>query len=218
MARSILIIGAGRFGQSLAIKLSELRNEVMLVDIKPDAVGKMEDLVTCVKIGDCMDIDVLKELGVRNFDVCFVCISANFQSSMEITSLLKELGAKYVVAKSDRQIHTELLYKIGADDVIYPEQDMAQRTAIRYSAKGAFDCIELSKDYAIMEIKAPKHFVGKNIKELDVRLHYGINILAFRQDQEILPLLSAEHVFCEGEHLIVAGKQGDILNLLNKAN
>lgn len=218
MARSILIIGAGRFGQSLAVKLTELHNEVMLVDIKQEAVSKLEDLVTCVKIGDCMDVDVLKELGVSNFDVCFVCISDNFQSSMEITSLLKELGAKYVVAKSDRQIHTDLLRKIGADDVIYPELDMAKRTAISYSAKGAFDCIELSKDYVIMEIKVPHTFVNKSIKELAVRFHYGINILAFKDGQEILPLLSADHVFKEKEHLIVAGKQTDILNLLNNAN
>jgi trk system potassium uptake protein TrkA len=142
--RTMLVIGAGRFGSKLAVKLKELGNEVMLVDVNEEAVQKLAPFVTRVQIGDCMDRDVLAELGVRNFDVCFVCISDNFQSSMEITSLLKELGAPYVVAKSDREIHAGLLKKIGADDVVYPERDMAQRTAVRYSARGAFDYIELS--------------------------------------------------------------------------
>lgn len=214
--RSMLVIGAGRFGKNLAVKLTELHNEVMLVDMNEEAVQKLEPLVTRVQIGDCMDKDVLAELGVRNFDVCFVCISDHFQSSMEITSLLKELGAPYVVAKSDREIHAELLKKIGADDVVYPERDMAQRTAVRYSSKGAFDYIELSPEYAIMEIEVLEDWVGKNIRELGVRTLHRINVIGIRSEKTILPFLSADYVFCAQEHVIIAGEQKDIRKLINK--
>ncbi|MEA4921085.1 MAG: TrkA family potassium uptake protein [Clostridiaceae bacterium] len=214
--RSMLIIGAGRFGSNLAVKLKELGNEVMLVDVDEEAVNKLAPLVTRVQIGNCMDKDVLSELGVRNFDICFVCISDNFQSSMEITSLLKELGAPYVVAKSDRAIHADLLRKIGADDVVYPERDMAQRTAVRYSAKGAFDYIELSPEYAIMEITPPEDWQGRTIRELDVRTKHRINVIGIREGKTILPLLSAEHIFSPTEHIIVAGAQKDILKSISK--
>ncbi|WP_294855379.1 TrkA family potassium uptake protein [uncultured Oscillibacter sp.] len=216
--RSMLVIGAGRFGKNLAIKLAELHNEVMLVDVNEEAVQKLEPFVTRVQIGDCMDRDVLAELGVRNFDVCFVCISDNFQSSMEITSLLKELGAPYVVSKSDREIHADLLKKIGADDVVYPERDMAQRTAVRYSAKGAFDYIELSPEYAIIEVEPPESWVGRNIRELDVRTKHRVNVIGVRNGKHILPLISAEHEFQKQEHIIVAGEQKDILKIISSTN
>lgn len=214
--RTMLIIGAGRFGSNLAVKLSQLGNEVMLVDVNEEAVHKLAPFVTRVQIGDCMDKDVLSELGVRNFDVCFVCISDNFQSSMEITSLLKEQGAPYVVAKSDREIHAELLKKIGADDVVYPERDMAQRTAVRYSAKGAFDYIELSPEYAIMEIEVPEEWIGRNVRQLDVRTKHQINVIGVRTGKHIFPMISADHVFDAQEHIIVAGAQKDILKIINK--
>lgn len=214
--RSMLVIGAGRFGTNLAVKLKELGNEVMIVDVNEEAVHKLAPFVTRVQIGDCMDQDVLTALGVRNFDVCFVCISDNFQSSMEITSLLKELGAPYVVAKSDREIHADLLKKIGADDVVYPERDMAQRTAVRYSARGAFDYIELSPEYAIMEIVSPEDWVGHNIRDLNVRIKHKINVIGVRTGKHILPLVSADHVFDSQEHIIVAGEQKDILKMMNK--
>jgi len=214
--RSMLIIGAGRFGRHLAIKLAELGNEVMVVDIDEEAVSKLVPFVTRVQIGDCMDSEVLQELGVRNFDVCFVCISDNFQASMEITSLLKEMQAPHIVAKSDRAIHAGLLKKIGADEVVYPEQDMAQRTAVRYSARGAFDYIELSPEYAIMEIASPAEWAGHDIRELEVRTKHRVNVIGVRSDKHILPLISADHIFQAEEHLIVAGEQKDILKLLNK--
>jgi len=212
----MLIIGAGRFGSHLAVKLTELGNEVMVVDIDEEAVDKLVPFVTRVQIGDCMDSEVLEELGVRNFDVCFVCISDNFQASMEITSLLKEMHAPHIVAKSDRAIHAGLLKKIGADEVVYPEQDMAQRTAVRYSARGAFDYIELSPEYAIMEIASPAEWTGHEIRELDVRTKHRVNVIGVRSGKHILPLISPDHVFKMEEHLIVAGEQKDILKLLNK--
>jgi trk system potassium uptake protein TrkA len=212
----MLVIGAGRFGTNLAVKLTELHNEVMLVDVDEEAVQKLAPFVTRVLSGDCMDRDVLAQLGVRNFDICFVCISDNFQSSMEITSLLKEEGATYVVAKSDRDIHADLLKKIGADDVVYPERDMARRTAVRYSARGAFDYIELSPEYAIMEIETPDDWIGRNIRELGVRTKHRVNVIGIRTGKHILPLISAAHVFKAQEHIIVAGEQKDILKMMSK--
>lgn len=212
----MLVIGAGRFGKNLAIKLTELHNEVMLVDVDEEAIHKLEPFVTRVQIGDCMDSDVLAEIGVRNFDICFVCISDNFQSSMEITSLLKEQGAAYIVAKSDREIQASLLKKIGADDVVNPERDMAQRTAARYSARGAFDYIELSAEYAIMEIEALNDWIGKDIRELDLRTRFHVNVIGVRSGNHILPLIRADHKFHPQEHLIVAGEHKDILKMISK--
>ena len=122
--RSMLVIGAGRFGSNLAKKLTELGNEVLVVDTDENAINDLVPYVTRAQIGNCMDKSVLLSLGVRNFDICFVCISENFQSSMEISSLLKEIGAQYVVSKADREIQADLLLKIGADEVVYPELDM----------------------------------------------------------------------------------------------
>lgn len=212
--RSMLVIGAGRFGSNLAVRLTELHNEVMLIDKNEDAVQDLEEMVTRVQIGDCMDKSVLESLGVRNFDVCFVCISDNFQSSMEITSLLKEFGAKCVVSKADHDIHAELLKKIGADVVIYPEKDMAQRTAIRFSARGVFDYIELSPEYSIMEIEVPENWVGRDLMQLAVRKSYNVNVIGVRNGQKVVPLVSADHVFTKGEHVIVAGAQKDILRMI----
>ena len=144
--RSILIIGLGRFGKHLALKLMELGNEVMIVDKDEDVVNKLASQVTRALVGDCMEEGVLESLGVSNFDLCFVCISDDFQSSLEITSILKELGAPCVISKTDRDIHAKFLLKIGADHVIYPERDMAQRAAFKYSAKNAFDYIELTPE------------------------------------------------------------------------
>lgn len=214
--RSILVIGAGRFGSNLAVRLTEMGNEVLVVDVNEEAVNKISTLVTRAQIGDCMDIENLRSLGVRNFDVCFVCISENFQSSMEITSLLKELGASHIVSKADRDIHADLLKKIGADDVVFPERDMAQRTAMRYSALGAFDYIELSTDYAIMEIAVPPCWVDHKIRDLDIRSQHEVNVIGIRDVDKVRPLISADYVFKENEHLIVSGERKNILRVMNK--
>jgi trk system potassium uptake protein TrkA len=214
--RSMLVIGAGRFGSSLAKKLTELGNEVMVVDSDEDSVSDLEPFVTRVQIGNCMDKNVLLALGVRNFDVCFVCISENFQSSMEISSMLKELGAQYVVSKADRTIQADLLLKIGADEVVFPELDMARRTAVRFSARGAFDYIELSDEYAIFEIAPPTAWIGHNIRDLDIRTKHRLNVIGIRAGKQVLPLLSADHVFQASEHIIVAGERKTMLNMMDK--
>ena len=214
--RTILVIGAGRFGKHLAVKLSELGNEVMVIDRDEKVINDLAPYVTRAQIGDCMDEAVLRSLGVANFDLCFVCISDNFQSSLEITSLLKELGAKYVVAKTNRDIHAKFLKKIGADDVIYPERDMAQRTAVKYSARCAFDYTELTPEYAILETLPPESWVGRTVREVDVRNKHRVNVIGFKSEGRIVPLTSADHVFRGDEHLIVAGSKNDIVRLVDK--
>ena len=214
--RSMLVIGLGRFGRHLAINLAELGNEVMVVDRDEAAVNVVAPLVTAAHIGDCMDEEIIRSLGVRNFDVCFVCISNNFQSSLEITSLLKEAGAKLVVSKTDREMHAKFLLKIGADAVIHPERDMAQRTAMKYSMQNAFDYIELTPEYAISEMLVLQSWTGHTIRDLKVRSRYNVNVIGVKKDAHVTPLVDAEHVFLPEEHLLVAGSKKDITRLMYK--
>jgi len=210
---SMLVVGLGRFGQNLALNLMELENEVMVIDKDEDLINQMAPHVTQAKIGDCMKEGVLEALGVENFDICFVCISEDFQSSLEITSLLKDLGATWVVAKTNRDIHAKFLRKIGADEIIYPERDMAQRAAVKYSAPNIFDYIEFTPEYAIFELQVPSRWVGKSLKEVDVRSRYHINVIGQKNDQKVIPIISADFVFLEGEHLLLAGSKKDLLAL-----
>ncbi|MEG0049755.1 MAG: TrkA family potassium uptake protein, partial [Clostridia bacterium] len=203
-------------GRHLAINLAELGNEVMVVDKEEAMVNAVAPHVTAAHIGDCMDEEVVHSLGVRNFDVCFVCISNNFQSSLEITSILKESGAKLVVSKTDREMHAKFLLKIGADVVIHPERDMAQRTAMKYSMQNAFDYIELTPEYAISETLAPLSWVGRTIRDLKVRSRYNVNVIGVKQDMHVTPLVDAEHVFQADEHILVAGSKADIIRIMYK--
>ncbi len=214
--KSILVIGLGRFGSHLAKKLVELGNEVMVIDRDEEAVERLAPLVTASRIGDCRDPDVIKELGVGNFDVCFVCISDDFQGSLEVTYALKENGAKYVVARADRDSQTKFLQKIGADEVIHPEKEMAQRTAVKYSARNSFEYIELTPEYIICEIQVPNSWVGKTVAEVDVRSKYNVNIIGIKNNSFITPFVSPNHMFRENEHLVIAGAKKDGLALTEK--
>ncbi|NLO37067.1 MAG: TrkA family potassium uptake protein [Clostridiaceae bacterium] len=214
--RSMLVIGLGHFGTHLALKLSELGNEVMVVDRDEEAVNKIAPQVTTALVGDCMSPEILKSLGVGNFDICFVCISDNFQSSLEITSLLKDLGARYVISKTDRDIHAKFLRRIGADEVIFPERDMAQRTAFRCSARNAFQYIELTPEYAIFEMSLPDNWSGKSVKQLNVRSRHNINIIAVKRNEHVVPITSPDYVFAHNEHIFVAGSKQDLIKLMDK--
>ncbi len=213
--RAMLVIGIGRFGKHLATRLSEFGNEVMIVDRREDRINELLPVVTRAQIGDCTDEKLLRSLGVGNFDVCFVCIGDNFQASLEITSLLKDLGAKHVVSKTDRAIHEKFLLRNGADEVIHPERDVALRAARKYSARNVFDYIELTQDFSIYEIAVPESWIGKSIRQLNVRSKYNINIFAIKQDEKIMPVTNAEHVFGQGEHLIIAGNTKDSSRMLD---
>lgn len=213
---SMLVIGLGRFGSNLSKKLMELGNEVMAVDKDEQRVSRVAPFVTASRIADCMDVDVLQSVGAKNFDVCFVCISNNFQSSLEITSLLKELGAPAVVSKADHELHAKFLLKVGADEIVYPERDMAQRTAVRFSSNRTMEYIELTPDYAIFEFAIPDKWAGKSIKQLSIREKYGINIIGFKEKGKIIPISDPDTELSEGGHLIVAGSRVSMAKLLEK--
>ena len=155
--KTVLIIGIGHFGSHLAERFSELGNEVMIVDRSEQQMKRLVPYVTSAQIGDCTDEEVLKSLGIKNFDVCFVCIGDNFQSSLEVTSMLKELGAALVISKANDEVHAKFLLRNGADNVVYPERDMAMRIAARYTANNVVDYIGLSDDVSIYEIPVAEH-------------------------------------------------------------
>lgn len=214
--KSVLVIGLGRFGQHLCKRMSELKNEVMAIDMEEQNVQEILPFVTSAQIADCTNEEVLKGIGVANFDLCFVCIGTNFQSSLEITSLLKEHGANYVVSKATRDIQAKFLLRNGADEVVYPEKDIAEKTAVRFSANHVFDYIEFNEEYSIFEIPVAAEWVGKTIREVDVRARYKVNILGYKigESTQLMPM--ADHVFGEKEHLMVIGRVEDLERLLKK--
>ena len=212
--KTVLIIGMGRFGQHLCRKMLKLNNEVMIVDRNEEAMEDLLPLVTNAKIGDCTNEEVLHSLGIGNFDLCFVCIGTNFQSSLEITSLLKEAGAKYVISKATRDIQAKLLLRNGADAVVYPEKDIAERIAVRYSADNVFDYIELDEEYSIYEIPPLREWIGKTIGEVDFRARLNSSIIGTKLNGITSFLPGADHVFRADEHLMVIGKKKDIDKIL----
>ncbi|MEF9895058.1 MAG: TrkA family potassium uptake protein [Clostridia bacterium] len=214
--KSMLVIGLGRFGKHLAQKCMELGNEVMVVDKDEACVRALCNEVTEAHVGDCKDEEVLRALGVSNFDVCFVCTSSDFQSSLEVTSLLKELGAKKVVSKADRDIHAKFLLRNGADEVVYPERDMASRAAVKYSNNRTFDYVELSPDYAIFEVKLPEGWAGKTVRELNVRKRFDVNVIAVKLDGKVIAMIDADHAFDPDEHLIIAGNRHSGMRLFER--
>lgn len=214
--KSFLVIGLGRFGRHLTDKLVGLGNEVLVLDRDEDRVARLAGIATATCVGDCQDEQVLQALGVRNFDVCFVCVSDDFQCSLEATASLKELGAKCVVARADREKQIRFLKKIGADYVIHTEMDMAIRAAIRFSAKNAFDYFELTPKYAILEMETPAEWEGRTVAELDVRRRYNVNILGLKSGDEIEPLLDPAYRFQRGTHLIIAGDKNAGIRLMDK--
>ena len=208
--KSILLIGLGRFGRHIAIKLQELGHEVMAIDNQEHRIDAALPYVTNAQIGDSTDEEFLTSLGVRNFDVCIVAIGDDFQSSLETTYLLKELGAKMVVSRAARDVHAKFLLRNGADEVVYPEKQLAAWTAIRYSSDHIFDYIELSGGYSIFEVSIPDSWIGKSIAQLDVRRNYNINIMALKRDGNVDMNITPDMVLTSDETLLVLGKNKDI--------
>ncbi|MDO5377050.1 MAG: TrkA family potassium uptake protein [Clostridia bacterium] len=214
--KSILVIGLGRFGRHLCLKFMSLGNEVMIVDQNEEAVSALAGSVTSAQIADCTDEAVLAELGVRNFDLCFVCIGTNFASSLLITSLLKDMGARRVIAKASQDIHAKLLLRNGADEVVYPERDSAERMAVRLSAQNVFDYIELTDEYSIYEVPPLESWIGRSVRELDVRNRHHINILAVKQGDELRPMPGADYRFTGSEHILALAAKEDARKLLKR--
>lgn len=203
--KSILLIGLGRFGRHIAIKLDELNHQVMAVDNNESRVEAVLPYVRNAQIGDATNEDFIRSLGVRNFDVCIVAIGDNFQSSLETTSLLKELGAKMVVSRAARDVHAKFLFRNGADEVVYPEKQLASWTAFRYSADHIFDYVELDEEHGIFEISIPDAWIGKTVGELDIRKKYNVNIMALRCNGVLDMNIASETLLGDDQTMLVLG-------------
>ena len=204
--KSILLIGLGRFGRHIAMKLDELHHHVMAVDKEDTRVDAVLPFVTNAQIGDATNEDFLGSLGVGNFDVCIVAIGDNFQNSLEVTSLLKELGARMVVSRAARDVHAKFLLRNGADEIVYPERQLADWVAIRYSADHILDYIELDEEHAIFEISIPEEWLGKTIGQLDIRKKYNVNIMALKTNDIMNLKISSDTQLLKDSTMLVLGE------------
>lgn len=205
--KSILLVGVNRFGSLLANQFSKLGHEVMAIDKNEDRVNAILPVVTDAQIGDSTNEAFLRSLGVNNYDVCIVTIGSDFQSSLETTSLLKELGGKMVISRADRDVQEKFLLRNGADEVINPEKQIAQWAAIRYGSEHVLDYIKLDDDHAIYEVPIPKDWLGKSIEKIDIRKKYGINILGVKENGRMNLTVTPETVLSGDKSLMVLGKQ-----------
>lgn len=203
--KTVLLIGLGRFGKHIAIKLREFRHEVLAIDKNEDRVNSILKYVTNAQIGDSTNSEFMSTLGVRDFDVCIVAIGDDFQGSLETTSLLKELGAKFVVSRAAGDVQAKFLLRNGADEIVYPEKQLASWTAIRYTCDHIFDYIELNENDAIFEISTPKDWVGKTIGELNIRKKHNINILGIKENGHLDLNITPETELTQHNNLLVIG-------------
>ena len=204
--KNILLIGVGRFGRHIAAQLAQLGHQVMAVDTNEERINEVMPFVTNAQIGDSTNAAFLRSLGVGNFDVCMVTISGNFQNSLETTSLLKELGAKCVVSRAERDVQAKFLLRNGADHVVYPEKQVAKWAAIRYSSNHIFDYIEIDDQHAIFEVEVPESWVGRSIGALDVRRRFGINILGVKRAGKTDVSVTSETVLAKDETILALGE------------
>lgn len=204
--KNILLIGLGRFGRHIAMELSELGHEIMAVDVNEGRVDKVLPYVTNAQIGDSTNAEFLESLGIGNYDICFVTIGGSFQNSLETTSLLKELGAKMVISRAERDVQEKFLLRNGADKVIYPEKQVAKWASIRYTDDHILDYMEVDASHAIFEVEVPKEWIGKTVGELDIRRKYDINIFATKNNGELSMAISPDTIFTGNISLLVIGE------------
>ena len=205
MAKNVLVVGAGRFGAYTTKTLAELGHEVMIVDRNENKVTELLPYVTGAEIGDCTNEKFMRSLGVDEFDLCIVAIGDNFTSSLEATSILRDLGARKVVARATSERQERLLLRCGADQTVYPEHQMGRWTAIRYSLNNVLEYIDMPDDHAILKVPVPLEWDGKRVKELGVRRNYGINILGVEKETMSLNV-SADIILHIGDNVLVLGR------------
>lgn len=214
--KQFMIIGCGRFGSSIATTLFKLGHEVMVIDMDEERIQDISEEVTYAVQADVSDENVLKELGISNFDVVVVSIGSNYQASIMATLLAKEAGVKKVVAKAHDQLHGKVLAKIGADKIIYPERDMGVRVAHNLVSSNILDFIELSPDYSILEITALEQWINKSLKELRLPKNYGINVMAIKRGRDINVSPYADDIILRGDILVVIGDTVNIEKIEQK--
>ncbi len=215
--KSILIIGLGNFGHHLCRELASMDTQIMIVDKSEDTLSDLLNIATTARVGDCTRLDVLKSLDVKNFDMCFVCLGGDsFGSALEITYNLKELGAPKVISKAEYDNHAKFFLRNGADEVIYPERDIAERVAKRITTTHALDYINIPGKLCIFEHVVPKDWVGKDIKTLNIRQRFGVNIIAVRKAGNFDSLLDPSYKFKTGDVLFTCGDESTMTKLLNK--
>lgn len=208
--KSILLIGLGRFGRHVAMHLYQRGHQVMAVDHNEENVDAVLPYVTNAQIGDSTNPAFLETLGIRNFDVCIVAIGNDFQGSLETTSLLKEMGAKLVVSRAARDVQEKFLLRNGADEVVYPEKQLAKWTAIRYSADHILDYMELDGDHAMFEVQIPEEWLERSVGQLDIRKKYKINIIGIKKNGKLDLSVTPDTVLNEGDTLLVLGRNKEL--------
>lgn len=206
MTKSILLIGLGRFGRHIATTLNELGHEVMAIDHNEERINDILPYVTSAQIGDSTNEEFLESLGISNYDVCIVAIANDFQSSLETTSLLKEMGAKLVVSRAERDVQAKFLLRNGADEVVYPEKQVAKWAAIRYSADHLLNYIELDDTHSIFEVSPPASWIGKSIGQIDIRKKYNINIMAVKENGKMNMSITPETILTKDVTMLVLGE------------
>lgn len=213
--KSILVIGLGRFGLIMADKLENDGNEVMGVDISERRADDAASCLRNIQIGDATDEHFIASLGVANYDVCVVAVGGeNFQTALETTVLLKDYGAKFIVARANRDVHEKLLLRNGADYVVCADREAAEKLAVKYGTKHVFDYIELTDDFGLYEISTPEAWVGKNIAQVNVRSKYNINIVATKYGDRITPVTNPDYVFNRAENILIMGQEDVVRKFL----
>ncbi len=215
--KSMLLIGLGDFGHHLCRHLIRMKNEVLIIDKSEEALEDIADLASSSMIADCTSRSVLESIGVRNFDMCFVCIGTDFRSNLIIVSTLKELGAKYIVSETDDEMLEKLLLNNGADEVIHPNKDSAIRSAVKYSSEHIFDYLHLSAGYSIYEITPLREWVGRSIIESRIREMYDTYIIGIKENEtrtDIMP--SPGTVIKSTDKLLILAHETTMDDLLKK--
>ena len=213
---SILLIGMGKFGRTLGEKLLGMGDEVMIVDKNEDVINSLAPRYTNALIANCMSMDNLETMDIPSFDACVVAIGEDFQASLEITSNLKDCGAKKVVARATTEIQRKFLLRVGADEVIYPDSDIAEKLAVRLNTENVINFVDLDSQYSIFEISLPKKWLKKSLVEINPRGTYGMNILTIKNGGNVIASLDGSYVFQEGDQLLVFGNTEKLLAFTNK--
>lgn len=213
--KSILIIGLGRFGSIMADHLEKQGNSVLGIDISERRADDAVSFLRNIQIGDATDERFIESLGVSNFDVCVVAVGGeNFQTALEVTVLLKDYGAKFIVARANRDVHEKLLLRNGADYVVCADREAAEKLAVKYGTKHVFDYIELTDEYGFYEILTPDSWIGKTISQIGVRTKHNVNVIATKSGSEVHPTITPDYIFSRDENIIIMGTEKDVKKLL----